>query len=151
MITRLAEIKNTIPDISRIPIDVYLEHHEIQRVYNELKEIEIILETIEPLDINVWSNIEQYYAKNHIKEIVEATTRYANIIKLSNKALKSFCSKYSINLPNSYLTAQRLLSYISTFTKIKPPICWVKLYDSNKINEILTIINKIKIKDTIKE
>ena len=141
VITRLAEIKNTIPDIVKIPIDVSLQNHEIQRVYDELKEIEEILETIEPLDINVWSKVEQYYAKNHIKEIIEATKRYANIIKTSNKALKAYCNKYSINLPTNYLTAQRLLSYISTFTKIMPPKVWVKRYNSEKIKEILNIIS----------
>ncbi|MBQ2891294.1 MAG: hypothetical protein IJE45_00170 [Bacilli bacterium] len=149
VITKLAEIKNTIPDIVKIPIDVSLQNHEIQKVYNELKEIEEILETIEPLDINVWSKVEQYYAKNHIKEISEATQRYANIIKTSNRALKAYCNKYSINLPSNYLNAQRLLSYISPFTKITPPKCWVKRYDSDKIKEILNVISNYQNTDKI--
>lgn len=155
IITTLAELKNTIPDIVKMPIDVNLRNHEIEHVYNDLKEIEEILETIEPLDINVWSNIEQYYSKQHAKEIINATNNYATTIKLFNNKIKQYCKKYQIELPESFIGAQRLLSYISTFTKIAPPKCWVEKYDSKKINELLNTIasfqkENIDIKETLK-
>ncbi len=141
IITRLAEIKNTIPDIIRIPIDVSLKHNEIQNVYQQLKEIETILEDIEPLEINVWSNVEQYYSKNNVKEIAQSTKRYADAIRQFNKEIRDYCKKYQIKLPENFIAAQRLLSYISTFTKMAPPKCWVNKYDSEKINELLNTIS----------
>lgn len=154
IITTLAEIKNTIPEIVRMPIDVNLRNHEIEHVYNDLKEIEKILETIEPLDINVWSNVEQYYSSKHTKEIIQATNNYVNTIRLFNNKFKNFCKKYQIELPESFIGVQRLLSYIGTFTKIVPPKCWVDKYDSKKINELLNIIstyqqNNVDIKETL--
>ena len=154
IITTLAELKNTFPDIVRMPIDVNLRSHEIAHVYNDLKEIESILETIEPLDINVWSSVEQYYSSKHTKEIIQATNNYANTIRLFNNKMKTYCKKYQIELPESFIGAQRLLSYISTFTKIVPPKCWIDKYDSKKINELLNIIsnyqqNNVDIKETL--
>ena len=156
IITTLAELKNTIPDIVRMPIDVNLRNHEIEHVYNDLKEIEKILDTIEPLDINVWSNVEQYYSSKHTKEIILATNNYVNTIRIFNHKMKTFCKKYQIELPESFIGVQRLLSYIGTFTKIVPPKCWVDKYDSKKINELLSIIsgyqqNNVDIKETLNQ
>ena len=140
IITELASIKNTNPDITTIPIDAYLEYNEIQNVYSELKEIENILDIIDPLDVNLWRNIEQYYSNKHADEIIHATKNYLNVTIKFNKAIKAYCKNYDINLPSSFINAQKLLSYISTFTKLMPPVCWVNKFNQNKINELLQSI-----------
>lgn len=141
IISKLALIKNQQPDITRIPIDAILEANEIKDVYLRLQEIEEILNNIEPLDINVWSKIEQYYDKRHIKEIVDNTKAYFNATKSFNTAIKDFCRKYDINLPENFVNAQKLLSYIDEFNKIMPPVVWVKNFNEEKIKELLHSIS----------
>ena len=140
IITELASIKNTNPDIEAIPVDAYLENNEIKDVYSDLKEIENILDVIEPLDTNLWSKIEQYYSKQHTDEIVHATDAYLAANAKFNKAIKEYCKKYEIKLPDSFNSAQKLLGYIGTFKKLLPPSCWVDKFDVDKINEILKAI-----------
>ena len=140
IITELARIKNINPQIQTIPIDSYLESNEIKDVYQELVEIENILDIIEPLDINVWGNVEQYYSKQHTGEIVNATKNYLKLVSTFNKQIKQFCKTYFINLPNSFIESQRLFSYIETFTKLMPPSCWVSQFNQARINELLNSI-----------
>lgn len=140
IITELASIKNMNPDITPIPIDANLEYNEIQNVYSELKEIENILDVIDPLDVNVWRNIEQYYSHKHADEIIKATQNYLNIVIKFNKAIKAYCKAYDINLPTSFINSQKLLSYIATFKKMMPPASWVNKYNKNKIDELLKSI-----------
>ena len=147
IITSLAIIKNLHPEIEKIPIEVNLEKYEINDIYNNLKEIEKILEIIDPLDINVWSKIEQYYTRTHAQEIIDATNNYASSIKTLNKKVKDFCKKYFIKLPSNYLNVQKLLSYIGTFKKLTPPVVWVKKYNPKKIDELLKIINNYQTSD----
>lgn len=141
IITSLAIIKNLHPEIEKIPIEVNLEKYEINDIYQSLKEIEKILEIIEPLDINVWSKIEQYYTKSHVQEIIDSTNNYAASIKALNKKIKDFCKKYFIKMPSNFINVQKLLSCIATFKKLTPPAEWVKKYNPEKINELLKVIN----------
>lgn len=141
IVTRLALIKNQMPEIQKIPIEVSLENHEIQEIYQDLKEIEKILDDIEPLDVNVWSNVEQYYNKSHTSEIIHATKKYINVLKEFNKEMNSFTKKYGIKLPSNFINAQRLISYISTFNKLMPPACWSKNFDSAKIKQLIETIS----------
>lgn len=147
IITSLAIIKNMHPEIEKIPIEVNLEKYEINDVYNNLKDIEKILEIIEPLDINVWSKIEQYYTRAHAQEIIDATKKYANSIRTLNKKVKDFCKKYFIKLPSNFINVQKLLSYIGTFKKLTPPSVWVKKYNPNKIEELLKVISSYQASD----
>lgn len=142
--TRLAVIKNQMPEIQKIPIEVSLENHEIQEIYQKLKEIEIILDEIEPLDVNVWSNVEHYYTRQHAPEIIEATKRYGQTLRQFNKEMTAFIKKYDLRMPSCFINAQRLISYISTFEKLMPPSCWGKKFDPRKINELLETISSFQ-------
>ena len=144
IVTRLALIKNKMPEIQKIPIEVSLENHEIQEVYQKLKNIEHILDEIEPLDINVWSSVEQYYNKSHANEIISSTKKYAALLKQFNKDMNIFTKKYGINLPSNFINAQKLLTYISTFEKLMPPSVWTKKYNPAKINELLETISNFQ-------
>ena len=144
IVSRLALIKNRMPEIQKIPIEVALENHEIQGIYQNLKDIERILYEIEPLDVNVWSSIEQYYNKSHANEIISSTKKYANLLKQFNKDMNTFTKKYGIKLPSNFINAQRLITYISTFEKLMPPACWVKQYNPKKINELLDTISSFQ-------
>lgn len=147
IVTRLALIKNQMPEIQKIPIEVSLENHEIQEVYQNLKDIENILDEIEPLDINVWSGLEQYYNKSHASEIISSTKKYASLLKQFNKDMNIFTKKYGINLPTNFINAQKLLTYISTFEKLMPPAVWTKKYDPAKINELLETISNFQMEN----
>ena len=142
IITELAYLKNTNPDITSIPIDSYLESNEIKNVYNDLKEIENALNLIEPLNVNVWRNIEPYYSKPHTSEIIQATKNYLKIAIDFNKLLKNYCNRFDLVFPKSFIDAQKLFHYISTFHKILPPLdCWIKRFDKQKITELLYSID----------
>lgn len=145
IVSCLALIRNREPDITRIPIDVNLERNEIKEVYLRLKEIEEILNTIEPLEINVWRKIERYYDKRHIKEIIEITQKYYDVAKRLYKQLKDYCKKYDINFPENYLSAQKLIDAIETFTLVAPPKEWVKNYNEARIKEILASIRSFQV------
>jgi len=140
IISELARIKNANPMIQPIRIDAYLESNELKNVHQELVEIENILDVIEPLDVNVWSSIEQYYTEQHAPEIKKSVKNYLQATQTFNKQIKSYCKKYGINLPSNFLDAQKLLSYIQTFTKMLPPSCWVTQFNSTKIDELLKSI-----------
>ncbi len=144
IISTLALIKNKMPEIQKIPIEVSLQSHEIQGIYQELKDIERILYEIEPLDINVWSGVEQYYNKSHVNEIISSTKKYANLLKQFNKDMNAYTKKYGIKLPSNFINAQKLLTYISTFEKLMPPSCWVEQYNPAKINELLERISSFQ-------
>lgn len=144
IISTLALIKNRMPEIQKIPIEVSLQNHEIQGIYQELKDIERILYEIEPLDINVWSGVEQYYNKSHVNEIISSTKKYASLLKQFNKDMNIYTKKFGIKLPSNFINVQKLLTYISTFEKLMPPSCWVDQYNPTKINELLERISSFQ-------
>ncbi|MBO4667010.1 MAG: hypothetical protein J5666_02620 [Bacilli bacterium] len=144
IVSCIALIRNREPDIARIPIDVNLERNEIKEVYLRLKEIEEILNTIEPLDINVWRKIEQYYDKRHIKEIIDTTVKYYDASKRLYRLLKDYCKKYDINLPENFISTQKLFTAIEAFTYLAPPKEWVKNFNQTKIKEILASIHSFQ-------
>ncbi len=135
MTEKLAYLNNKYPDLELIPIENSLEHFEIDKVYTCLQKIEKALQNIDELKDNIWSNIEDYYNKQHRIELINAVTRYKNAQLDFNKYFIEFCTRYSIVNPNNFNDAHRLISDVRTFSLTKVPPRWSnsKVYEEAKV------------------
>lgn len=124
MTEKIAYLNNKYPDLELIPIESQLEHFEIDKVYESLQRIEKNLKHIDELKDNIWSNIEDYYNRQHRIELINAISQYKNAQLEFNKYFTEFCIRYEIVNPNNFIEAHRLVSDVRTFSLTKVPPKW---------------------------
>ncbi len=121
---RLAFLNNKYPNLELLPVENDLENYEINEVAKRLKNIENLLENIDPLKDNLWSNIEEYYDAKHEGELKQAVRDYKNAQIEFNKYFSEFCTRYEIINPDNFNDAHRLISDVRTFSLTKVPPTW---------------------------
>ena len=124
MVETLAYLNNKYPTLELIPIENKLEHFEIAKVYECLQKIEKALTNVDELKNNIWANIEDYYNRQHLYELVNAVKTYENAQLDFNQYFIEFCTRYSIVNPNNFNEAHRLISDVRTFSLTKVPPIW---------------------------
>lgn len=128
ILSNLATIKNTIPNIEPIELEVDLERFEAETIYKKLKEIEVILTKIDPLSMNMWTKVVNYISTDNTSELIKAVKEFKKAnVKFVTK-LKAFCKKYYIKMPTTYVDAHRLITNIKAFVQTPPPECWINSF-----------------------
>lgn len=124
ILENLALLNNKHDNLVSIDILANLQKHEVDYVYNALKNVEEGLKVVGIYKDNIWKKLSISHNNFTVDEVISRTTHLCELnLELSEKVI-SFCDKYNLVYPKNVNDLGKMIGNAISFEMMKPLAIW---------------------------
>lgn len=139
----LAILKQRYKDIYEIPLETVLESHEAISIYEDLIQIEEALSKIDLYANNIWHKLQVSHNNLTSNDILSRIQTWNTTHNELYAKLLEFVTKYDMKLPANINELYKLISYVYSFSSVRPLNKWINVEVRKNITKYLREIQSL--------
>lgn len=124
ILENLALLKNKYNDLEFIDIQSNLQKHEVDYIYNSLKNVEEGLKVVGVYKDNIWKKLSISHNNFTVDEVISRTTHLYELNSELSEKVMSFCDKYNLIYPKNVNDLVKMIGNAISFEMMKPLAIW---------------------------
>lgn len=139
----LAILKRRYSNIYEIPLETVLESHEAISIYEDLLKIEYALSKIDLYANNIWHKLQVSHNNLTPSDILSRIQSWNETHNELYTKLTAFIRKYDMRLPGNVNELYKLISYIYSFSSVRPLPKWQNAKVRQEVTKYLREIQSL--------